>query len=250
LLGGVASGKSIAARQLALQMRASGKDVYLVISSDHRFLREDLAYLVKSAPDFVIIFDGAIRYHEDILWFLSNRTNKQGIVCVENNLRWIGDERIQKFNDEQLFRDLKILNLEELDEKELASFVELFESTGMWGEVANLSKEAKLRKLSVEYESKVRSVLLSFVRSKYVRDIVLKDITSACISPDHKRLLATTFILSSLDVRPTETELEGLSGLSTKAISTVLKEKRIGWLLSSTNAGIVSKSLCVGHFLA
>lgn len=248
LTGGVASGKSIAARQLALQLRAAGEEVYLVISSDHRFLREDLAYLVRSVSDLIIIFDGAIRYHEDILWYLTNRTHKQRIVCVENNLRWIGDERIQRLEDDKLFRDLKSFNLENLDDNEVESFVELFESTGLWGEMANLSKEAKLRRLTNEYEGKVRSVLLSFVRSKYVRDIVLKDITATCISPDHKKLLATAFILSSLDIRPTETELEGLSGLSPKAISTVLKEKRISWLISATNTGIVSKSLCVGHF--
>lgn len=247
-LGGVASGKSIAARQLALQLRALGIEVFLVVGGDHKFLREDLVHVVKSFPECVVIFDGAIRYHEDMEWYLSNRKDKQQIVCVENTFRWLGDERIRRTIDDGLYRNIAALSLEDLDETEMASFVELFNSTGMWADQASLSLEAKRRKLSKDYEGKIRSVLLSFVRSQFVRDIVTKEIKEVCTSSDHKKLLATAFLLSSLDVLPSETELEDLSDLSAKSISLVLREKRISWLVTATNSGIASKSLCVGHF--
>jgi|GEM_PF-1530955 len=166
LVASFANGKTITARSIALKLVAEGRDVFLI---DHPYESafKELQKLCRRDRDFVLIIENYTRNLEFVECFSRYARPDCGLLLTER-------AEIHELNSAALIdranqRNLRVFDLDLLENEELNRFSALLELRGLWGERAALSRIQKFAFLREECGRQLQAVLIEVVESPEIK---------------------------------------------------------------------------------
>ncbi len=203
------NGKSVLKEQLSFVLNKEGYDVYW----DSEFSlnkHDDLQRLSRNSAKTVLMLDadpdrfGSI----DILRTI-DFPDLYVVIFVRSTLFQLGERRYE----DELPEDFAEHDVNHLNDREIGSFVEVFNQAGLWGRFANLSDVEKSNMIKVEFERSIQKLILSAFENSEVGRRVVQE---ASVFLSHKdviaRVLVLTFILPRIELSPNPTMISDLLG--------------------------------------
>jgi hypothetical protein len=195
IIGGLASGKTFAALQVAQALLSAGYRVYWVL--DGRKLRSDLDRLVRITEKACLIVDGYSSYLDEVRDYVRQRPTSHILVATERSatheLLWT------QLRSHLLAADVPEIVLDDLSDRELAGFEELVNFAGLWGEeLAGRSRQQRLDYATNTLGRSLYKLLLEIIKSKKVQQEIQSLLEPLRADTDVRDFFTTAFIVSIL----------------------------------------------------
>ena len=199
MIGAFANGKSVTVQSLALQLAASGRDVF-VLDRPTATATNELQRLCRREHDFVVIVENYSRNLTLVETFC--RYAREGCALLLSEKVEIHELRAPALLDRTAGRTLRIFDLDILDNRELERVSRLLDLRGLWGDRAGLSELQRLAFLREDCERQLHAVLIEVINSPHIR-ARLSEIVSHFESIDGgMRMLMALCLLQTIGEQP------------------------------------------------
>ena len=199
VIGAFANGKSVTVQSLALQLAASGRDVFSLDRPTATAAKE-LQQLCRRERDFVVIVENYSRNLALVEIFC--RYAREGCALLLSEKMEIHELRAPALLDRTAGRILRIFDLDILDNRELERVSRLLDLRGLWGDRAGLSEPQRLAFLREDCERQLHAVLIDVINSPHIR-ARLSEIVSHFESIDGgMRMLMALCLLQTIGEQP------------------------------------------------
>ncbi|MEZ5535454.1 MAG: SIR2 family protein [Thiolinea sp.] len=182
LHGSLANGKSVILNQIASNLIIEGKNVFSVKDREADY-ESDIEKIAESNQISYLIIDD-FESSTDIVRYYSS--------CLGNSGKLILSERPNGYKKaaatlSDLGIDTYNINVDYLHKTELESLDQIISNTGLWGQYAGLSKEARIRRLEKECESQLSVTLMNILKSPDVIHRFSSAFSNILKHPDTKK---------------------------------------------------------------
>lgn len=165
LYSALGNGKSILLKQLRSVLTQKGFETYGVWDDDADFIA-DIDYIGKLKSKCIIFLDRYEKYIELIKHI--SHADYDNILVLATSL--VGDHEYHRDQLDKIpFRYAEI-NIDILDDNELADFVKIIDNLGLWGEKAGLNEHQKVRYLHSDNGRQFSIILLTLLNSPQIRN--------------------------------------------------------------------------------
>ena len=166
LTGAFANGKTVVAQSLALQLAASGRDVF-ILDRPTASATNELQRLCRRESDFVVVIENYSRNLPLVETFC--RYARDGCAMLLSEKVEIHELRAPALLGRTAGRDLKIFELDILENRELERVSQLLDLRGLWGDRAGLSELQRLAFLREDCGRQLHAVLIAVINSPHIR---------------------------------------------------------------------------------
>lgn len=182
------------------------------LNSDVINVFDDLELLAKSGKKSILLVDNYIE-NEEIVNFVSNLNvkNLKMIISVRTN------DYIRLFPKITKNIPHKNIDLDQLDEFEIANFIDIIDNLGYWGRDASLNFESKLKLIQEKYNSEISSILAGIFDSEEIKNRLNVIFETTKSNKLFEKNLLAIFILKKIGIRAKRSLISDLS----KDINTV-----------------------------
>lgn len=165
LVGNFCNGKTITIRSIALKLVAGGQDIFIL---DHPYESAfvELQKLCRRDSDFILVIENYSRNLDLVECFCRYARSDCGLLLTErtgiHELRSVAlEDRINK-------RDIKVYELDILENNEIVRLSSLLDLRGLWGERAGLLELQRLAFLKEDCGRQLQAVLIEVAKSPQV----------------------------------------------------------------------------------
>lgn len=189
------NGKTIFLKILCSLLSQSSYDVFYVNSLNNN-IYHDIEVLTKSTKKSILILDSYEQYL-DILKFIDG-LNSSKITLILASRTSSHEYFFSKFK----FQNLSFNNIEidELDNEEIPSLIQIIDNIGLWGDNASLREEEKITLIERKYKSQLSLILLGILKSPVIIAKIKKITNPLLENKDYKKTIFTICLLSFLDL--------------------------------------------------
>jgi hypothetical protein len=248
--GGIASGKTIYAKQIVSILSQQGRDVFYLDNEEGDYKRDStIISEISNSPIFVI--DNAFR-HEAVIIDLFTLFGNRATFILAGRSDFLERTKIALSKvDFQYIEE----NVEHLSSGEISDLNNICNFIGYWGTDNSWSKSKKEKFLSRECEGKMSSILLKFFKSKYVQEIFTSQLTNLKKGNNKEReIIFIVTLLGMLPFSPRKSLISDLCGntyvfepeFKNSVISKILLNFKAGHL--EITSGILSKFVLDKYF--
>lgn len=193
IIGGIASGKTFAALQVAQAVLAAGFKVYWV--TDGRKIRQDLDQLTRCREKVCLVVDGYAKYLDEVRDYVRQRPSTHILVVTEraatHEIVW------PLLRTHLVAAHVPEVCLEVLRDEEISGFEELINFAGLWSEdLAGRRPHQRGAYISTKLDRSLYRLLLEVLRSKKVQEEIALLLAPLRDDVDVKRFFTTAFIVS------------------------------------------------------
>lgn len=199
VVGSFANGKTIALRSIALQLVAQGRDVFEFVQHSESASTE-LQRLCRRGSDFILVLENYSRNLELIECFC--RYARPGCALLTSERTEIHELRSPALKDRTKGRDLKVFDVDLLENDEIARLSELFSLHGLWGERAGLSETQRLGYLKHDCARQMQAILIDVANSPQVRARLTEIVDHFQSVEGGLRVLITLCLLQAIGEQP------------------------------------------------
>jgi hypothetical protein len=156
------NGKTAFLAGLAMEAAAAGLNVYSFVTPS-RSLAAEIASLARSKRPTVVIIENYPRLMDQVRQLFLNANKDVRIVLTARSL----DHEIYaaRLDEMRGSRDLLEFDINKLHPPEEEKLVDLFDTHGLWGDIAADSRQKKLLRIRGRYESEFQKLLLDVLKS-------------------------------------------------------------------------------------
>lgn len=180
VVGSFANGKTVALRSIALQLVAQGRDVF-EFAQHSELAGVELQRLCRRDSDFILILENYSRNLELIEYFC--RYARPGCALLTSERTEVHEMRSPALKDRTKGRDLKVFDVDLLENGEIARLSELVSLRGLWGERAGLSDAQRLGYLKHDCTRQMHAVLIDVANSPQIKARLTEILESDDFSP-------------------------------------------------------------------
>lgn len=166
IVGGIASGKSIYAKQIATLLCQQGRDVF-AISNEEGDYKRDIKIIDEICDSPIFFLDNAFR-HEDTIIDLFTIFGNRARFILAGRAEFLPRTKIALKKVDFSFVEE---NVEYLSNDEIARLNSICDDIGYWGLRNSWSSWKKERYLKEDCEGRMATILLKYFNSDYVRNI-------------------------------------------------------------------------------
>ncbi len=166
VIGSFANGKSTALRSIALRLAAQGRDVFEFVRHSDSAIPE-LQRLCRRDADFVLVLETYSRNLELIECFC--RYARPGCTLLISERAEIHELGSPALIEKTKGRDLKIFEIDLLENEEITRLSELLNLRGLWGERAGLNDAQRLGYLKHDCGRQMQAVLIDVANAPQVK---------------------------------------------------------------------------------
>ena len=199
LVGAFANGKSVTVQSLALQLAASGREVF-TLGRPTDSATSELLRLCRRDNDFVVVIENYSRNLALVEIFC--RYAREGCALLLSEKVEIHELRAPALLDRTVGRQLVIYELDILEISELKRISHLLDLRGLWGERAGLSKVQQLSYLRDECGSQLHAVLIDVIKSPHIKARLSEIIGHFESTNGGMRMLITVCLLQTIGEQP------------------------------------------------
>lgn len=196
------NGKTIIKEQASFILDKSGFDVYWDTELDN-YKNEDIKHLSKAQNKSVVFIDlDKDRIDTIDLIRTFEFENCSFVFMLRTTLFQLGEKRYE----DHLPEDFLEFDTNRLTDDEISRFVELFDTLGLWGPLANLGASEKENRLKVEFDRSIQRLIISvFEQSEIGRRLISEARSIIDGSPAVCDVLILCFIMTRLEVNASPT---------------------------------------------
>jgi hypothetical protein len=221
LVGSFCNGKTITASSIALKLVAGGRDVFIL---DHPYesAYTELQKLCRRDSDFILVIENYSRNLDLVECFCRYARPDCGLLLTErtgvHELRATAlEERINK-------RDIRVYELDILENDEIVRLSSLLDLRGLWGERVGLLEPQRLAFLKEDCGRQLQAVLIEVIKSPQVA-LKLSNIVSRFESIEGGlRILIGFCLLQVIGEQPRTDVISELLGLSFDTFARLRKD--------------------------
>lgn len=188
------NGKSVFLRCLAITLAHKGNDVYVVDNPDD-YNREDLEIIARSTKRTYLLID-SYDQHIDFLQHFSDLAPTNVVLILA--ARATRHERM-----EDTLRNLRIevheFIIDELDNAEIESFVEVVDNVGLWANLVTLGPDSKATLIKGKHRGQFQQTLLSILQAPQMMTRVAEIVKPVFAKKTYKDTIFAISVLSALD---------------------------------------------------
>ena len=210
LIAAFANGKTIAVQSLALQLAASGRDVF-TLDRPTDVAKSELQRLCRRDSDFVLVIENYSRNLELVAMFC--QFARESCTLLLSEKVEIHEVRAPALLDKICDRQLTIYELDMLENVELTRLSHLLDLRGLWGQRAGLSEQKRLTYLRQQCGRQLHAVLLDVVKSPHIRAKLSDIVAEFDATPDGMRMLIVLCLLQTIGEQPRTDVASELLGL-------------------------------------
>ncbi len=201
------NGKTIIKEQLSFILNNSGYDVYWD-SDVENYKIEDIKQLSKQKNKSIVIIDSDKDRIETIDRIRSFEFDDCSfIIMLRTTLFQLGERRYEDHLPDNFLE----FDANKLTDSEVERFVELFDTLGLWGLLANLKSHEKDNKIKVEFDRSIQRLIISvFEQSEIGRKLISEAKNIIDSSPTVCDVLLLCFILTRLEITASPTIMSEL----------------------------------------
>ena len=199
LVGSFANGKTVTAQSLALQLAASGREIFS-LGRPTDTAASELRRLCQRDRDFIVVIENYSRNLDLVETFC--RYAREGCALLVSEKVEIHELRAPALLDKISDRQLAIYELDMLEISELERISHLLDLRGLWGERAGLSKVQKLAYLREECGSQLHAVLIDVIKSPHIRERLSNIIEHFESTDGGMRMLIALCLLQTIGEQP------------------------------------------------
>lgn len=192
--GDIASGKTTALLQIARDLIQTGHQVYWINLGRH--IDRDFDLICKNAGPVAVIIDGYADCFDSLRRYLNTRPSSHVAILAE---RTATHEIFRRSldSDSNFGPDFEV-SLNRVDEREARHFDELMNFAGLWGDLAGLSKQRRVRHITHDQSGVLYRLLIEIIKSKKVQDEI-RNLLNPILKDEHAhRFFVTAFIVNVL----------------------------------------------------
>ena len=229
IVGAFSNGKTVTVQSLALQLAASGRDVF-VLGRPTESASNELQRLCRRNRDFVIVVENYSRNLTLVETFC--RYAREGCGLLLSEKAEIHELRAPALMDKTANRPLVVYELDMLDNTELQRISGLLDLRGLWGERAGLSELQRLAYLREECGRQLHAMLIDVIKSPHIR-ARLADIIAHFGSIDGgMRMLMALCLLQTIGEQPRIDVASDLLGLKYDAYRRLMGDSVVRQILN------------------
>ncbi|WP_084615978.1 SIR2 family protein [Solimonas flava] len=166
VVGSFANGKTVALRSIALQLAAQGRDVF-EFGAPMEVASLELQRLCKRDSAFVLVLENYSRNLELVECFC--RYARPDCALLLSERTEVHELRSAVLNDRAKSRNVKVYEVDLLENNEVARLSALLNLRGLWGERAGLSEAQRLAYLKQDCGRQLQAVLIDVANSPQIR---------------------------------------------------------------------------------
>lgn len=199
VVGSFANGKTLTLRSIALQLAAQGIDVF-EFSMHGEAANPELQRLCRRDSDFVLVLENYSRNLELVECFC--RYARPDCTLLLSERTEVHELRSPALKDRTKGRDLKIFDVDLLENDEVARLSALLSLRGLWGERAGLNESQRLGYLKHECGRQMQAVLIDVARSPQVQARLTEIVTHFQSIEGGLRVLIALCLLQAIGEQP------------------------------------------------
>ena len=221
IVGSFSNGKTVTIQSLALQLAASGRDVF-VLDRPTESASSELQSLCRREREFVVVVENYSRNLMLVDTFCRFAPERCTLLLSEK--AEIHELRAPALLDKIGSRNLVEYDLDLLDGTELQRISDLLDLRGLWGDRAGLSTPQRLAYLREDCGRQLHAVLIDVIKSPHIRARLL-DIIGHFESIDGgMRMLMTLCLLQTIGEQPRIDVASDLLGLKYDAFRKLMRD--------------------------
>ena len=210
IVGSFSNGKTVTVQSLALQLAASGRDVF-ILDRPTESASNELQRLCRREREFVVVVENYSRNLMLVDTFCRYAPERCALLLSEK--AEIHELRAPALLDKIGNRHLVEYELDMLVDSELQRMSDLLDLRGLWGERAGLSEQQRLAYLREDCGRQLHAVLIDVIKSPHIR-ARLADIIEHFGSIDGgMRMLMALCLLQTIGEQPRIDVASDLLGL-------------------------------------
>lgn len=228
LIGSFSNGKSVTVQSLALQLAASGRDVF-TLDRPTEAASNELRKLCRRGRDFVVVVENYSRNLALVETFC--RYAPEGCPLLLSEKAEIHELRAPALLSKTSGRELVVYELDMLDETELQRMSDLLDLRGLWGERAGLSKLQRLAYLREDCGRQMHAVLIDVIKSPHIRARLANIIEHFESIDGGMRMLMALCLLQTIGEQPRTYVASDLLGLSYESFRKLMGDSVVRQIL-------------------
>lgn len=221
LIGSFANGKTLTTRSVALQLAASGQEVFFLDQSTDA-AHTELQRMCRREQDFVLLIENYSR-NLDLVEVFAKYARTTCTLLVSERTE-VHELRSAAFVDRTKGREIRIFDLDLLDNTELPRMSALLTLHGLWGERAGLSELQRIAYLRHDSGAQLQAVLIDVAKSPQVRRRLDEIVTHFRSVRGGLRVLITLCLLQAVGEQPRIDVVSDLLQLSYDSFLTLTKD--------------------------
>ena len=228
LLGAFANGKTITTKSLALQLAASGRDVF-ILDRPTDLATNELQQMCRRDHDFVVVVENYSRNLNLVETFC--RYARESCALLLSEKVEIHELRAPALFDKTVDRQLVIYELDMLDNTEIERISHLLDLRGLWGDRAGLSEQQRLAYIREECSRQLHAVLIDVIKSPHIRARLVDIMAHFRSTDDGMRMLIVLCLLQSIGEQPRINVASDLLRLKYNAFRTLMTDTVVRQIL-------------------
>ncbi|WP_348225339.1 SIR2 family protein [Vibrio parahaemolyticus] len=237
IYGDMGNGKSIISSELHSYLTAASYDCYYVNDLDADYIA-DVDYLSKSGRNIVLTLDGYERYFDLIKHISLSMPDNITVIATS---RTAEHERFRPKLKEINF-DYNEICLDELNENEIQSLIDIIDNLGMWGDKAGYTNTQKLKFVRDKNKSQLSLTLLEIFNSPQFKDRVNAELLPLISDREIKDTIFAMAFLEVLDLPCNNSIISDVSGNDRIYSSSLKNNKNFNNLFNVKNEVVNTKS--------
>lgn len=210
LAGSFGSGKSVAARSIALRVAETGRDVFVLSRKNDR-TEDEIVTLCRRETPFTLVLDSLSKNQRLVESYLRNATEKCSLLITERTELY--DFSIKELEKRSMNREVHFYDLDRLTNDEIEKVIDLITLRGVWGERAGSSRQQQQRHVISACDRQMHSVLLDIVKAPIVLEKLSTIVDGISENSGAHSVLMTICLLQCIGEEPYLDLLEDLLGL-------------------------------------
>ena len=228
IVGSFSNGKTIAVQSLALQLAASGRDVF-ILDRPTESASNELQRICRREREFVVVVENYSRNLTLVDTFCRYAPERCTLLLSEK--AEIHELRAPALLDKMGKRNLVEYELDMLEDTELQRMSDLLDLRGLWGERAGLSQLQRLAYLREDCGRQLHAVLIDVIKSPHIRARLAEIIAHFESIDGGRRMLMALCLLQTIGEQPRIDVASDLLGLKYGAYRKLMRDTIVRQIL-------------------
>ena len=228
IVSSFSNGKTVTVQSLALQLAASGRDVF-ILDRPTESASNELQRLCRREGEFVVVVENYSRNLALIDTFCRYAPDRCTLLLSEK--AEIHELRAPALLDKLGNRQLVEYELDMLGDTELKRMSSLLDLRGLWGERAGLSELQRLAYLREDCGRQLHAVLIDVIKSPHIRARLAEIIAHFESVDGGRRMLMALCLLQTIGEQPRIDVASDLLGLKYNAYRTLMRDPVVRQIL-------------------
>ncbi len=238
------NGKTIILKEIRSTLSTLAYTIYELGDSEGDYIA-DIDHIGKLPQNSVILLDGYEQYLHIIKHVVKSDYGNITLILAAR----IADHEYHRSDLDSCGFKYREINVDNLSEQELSSFVSIIDNLGLWGDKAGLSHHQKIKELNDGNNGQLSIILLSMLGSPQIRDKIKKYVDELRKNKKFDNTLIAACLCQIIGIPGTKSIISSIANDDMIYDNILLNDKNFKMLFKIQDGIITSSSLLCVHLI-